>query len=392
MLPKKGGKPMLNNNSDHRQERTYNPPNNYPTIYVANTSDNSVDIIGENVVYVGSGPIAMIQVKTQHGQYVYVASIDGQVYVIDTSDHSIVVKISLPGKLTFHDNRNMMLSPDGKYVYIAYQGTEQGKVTLINTSDHNIEKTITLSKSNNPIAMAFVANKNKLYVLCSGTIAVIDTEVIDEINTIELAHGGPEYLAVTPNQSHFIVGYADNSRIQLGNVEDDTLILIRKIGSRIRSIAVSSDNKYVYVGCKNKKYKGGFFHILKISDLSEVERIHILLPKHKSYFGNPVRIVEIKRENENWDIYVGLTGELNSKAHVEGCIHRITRRGDTFKAMDRLEVRGYTGYLALSKDNKHMVAVSAKLNTISYIDLDEFAVKATYETGDNPSVVLLIDE
>lgn len=180
------------------------------TISVISTSNNTVtDTI--NLGPVGAGFESHGITITPNGQYVYVAGAmdggnvgDGLVVVISTSNNTIVHTIPVGS-----DPYNIAISPDGHYLYIP--DIIDSSVWVISTSNDSIVDKINIK---NAISLAPGYDGLYLYVvspaLNQDSVSVISTSNYTILDSIRVGNS-PKAIAVTPNDQYiYIANYADN--------------------------------------------------------------------------------------------------------------------------------------------------------------------------------------
>jgi DNA-binding beta-propeller fold protein YncE len=73
------------------------------------------------------------------GRYLYAAStIDRCVYVIRTSDDSVVLRLDMLDRTSWSNSRDVVASPDGEYLYASWYSAYCDKIAVIRTSDFSV--------------------------------------------------------------------------------------------------------------------------------------------------------------------------------------------------------------------------------------------------------------
>ena len=128
---------------------------NSNTIYIVNLDNNFLTVHVTNPHSVNN------MIFSTDGTKVYVASSSSSendpVYIYDTSNHTIFSDyISVGG-----DPSSMTLTPDGKFLYVANQNTNN--VSVINTQTDTVTNTISLATGQFPDGIAITPDGNTLY-------------------------------------------------------------------------------------------------------------------------------------------------------------------------------------------------------------------------------------
>lgn len=394
-----------------------------PTVYVANTGDDKISVISDKYyeIAVGKGPVAMAQLSNESGHFVYAVNESGLVSVIDTTNHNIIKTIQLPGKLTSEDNRNITATINGKYVYIANQGGEPtGSITMIDTLHHTVITSIQVEKY--PITVAVTnqdsSTPNKLYAISTGrhskthALSIIDTATYKVTKKVDLHKARPRYLAITPDNNFFILGYHDktDSGIYIGNVNTDNFVSHQKTKNheRMRSITPSADGKFIYVGYTSSKLSGvqlviyATEYLYKPGATPTSTRMRLSFPNYHTKNGSPLNIIEVEEAANQWGILVSAVFSR------EQCIHYIKRIGDSFTFEQNVIIPNANGYFDVSSDHQYIVTANSypahkgkydfndknlnkNLNTITYVNYSSLKAIKTIEVRNDPEILLVLD-
>jgi YVTN family beta-propeller protein len=173
-------------------------------VYVIRTSDNSV----VDSIDVGGMPSAIETLPS--GENIYVSTSPSNTYVIRTSDNTIIDTLSIGAS-------DMDVSPGGEYLYVS--SSFGGRVYVVQTSNNTVVDTV--SVGSNPIGvcvnpsglLVYVANHNEdnVSVIYTPTNKVIkNIEVFDGPTFIDPSSDG-EYIYVLHNLTYGVgvIGYIE---------------------------------------------------------------------------------------------------------------------------------------------------------------------------------------
>lgn len=243
-----------------------------PFAYVANFDSNDVSVVDLSTnkvtatVDVGTGPIGVA--VANDGKSVYVSNNgDSTVSVINTSDNEVIATIDDAG-----DNpEGLAASPDGKFVYVAYDNG----VSKIQTSDNSVVDTmevggdtltLELTTEGKLIAREDIPSPTEegkikslvvtpddkfVYItnIIEGKLFILQTSNFSELDSITLA-GATTGIAVTPDGEFIYI--PSDSHVDLVRVSDNTIVdSIDGVGDEPRGVAVTPDGDFVYVVFKD---------------------------------------------------------------------------------------------------------------------------------------------
>ena len=232
--------------------------------------------------------------KPQPGAFAYVASDDGNVYVIDTRTNGVLanhgadvgggpeqVVVTPNGTTLYVDNsfayvsaikpatklftninyyqgfssdhlEGEAITPDGRHVYVAVRNTFNGdKVSVIDTTTNQISATIKVS---GPDWVAISPNGKRAYVACDGGVSVINTATNAVIATIPLKEA-PTGMAITPNGRRLFVTGASGNLTVISIAKRAIVRTIPNAGTG--GVVISPNGKRAYVvGVSSKPIQG----------------------------------------------------------------------------------------------------------------------------------------
>lgn len=344
----------------------------YPNVYVAYPEGDKISYIshGDKLTDIGveMDPVAMMKVTNANGEFIYNGHLDGQVSIINQLDNTLIDNsIQLPGKMVFDDNYNILVSHDGKTIYLANHNDDEkkGYVTVIDTLTHKLITSIEVGSKPEAMVLTYdgYPNANKLYVMNTGShsASVINTISHKVIATISLTKDQPKQLAITRDNKHFVIGYFNSNKIHVGDVETDRIMFTRKANEHChcRTIGVSLDNKYVYVGRKSNRYDALHFTVYSSEDFSTIYADY--LGYNSAQHGSTVKILEIEDEDNKQTILLGGSSE-NSR------LFKVARDGDQFSYEAAIKIGGFSGYFDITADHHYVVTANPHEYTLSYIN------------------------
>lgn len=169
-------------------------------IYVANNDDSTVSIFldGPDTITVDLDLAPEDLVVSPDGDFVYVAGNDGSagvVAVIQTSDNTVIATVDVGSFPT-----GIAITPDGSHLYVANIGGNN--VSVIQTSDNTVVATVDVG--NSPIRLAVTTDGDHVFVANSGasTVSVIQTSDNTVVATVDV-DGSP--FGITANAANSIL-------------------------------------------------------------------------------------------------------------------------------------------------------------------------------------------
>lgn len=228
-----------------------------PLAYVISENNNFISIIDlsnnmqtSDINDVGN-PVDLA--TTPDGKFVYVAA-EGSVLVVQTSDMKVVDNIDID---VGEENVSIAISPDGKFVYVTHfdMMSMEYVVSVIQTSDNTVVDTVEVQ--NQPTDIAVTPDSKFVYVVNGGgaidpiqspnsTVSVIQTSDHTVIETINVGQDSVE-IAIDPNGDFAYVTNVlsnDISKIQISN---NMVVDNIKGFTKPLIVEVSPDNELLYV-------------------------------------------------------------------------------------------------------------------------------------------------
>jgi YVTN family beta-propeller protein len=197
-------------------------------------------------------------VSAQAGPLAYVTNQNSDsVTVIDTSTNTTVgTAITLP---TGSRPAGLAVTPDGKFVYVANQGspTLKGSVSVIATSTNTVATTISLcdcSTGPSAIGVAITPDGLHAYVTDKGlqAVHVIDTSTNTRTKSITATTiVSPFSIAITPDGANVYATEFSFStattNVNMISTATNTVVATISVGNNPAGVAVSPDGSSVYV-------------------------------------------------------------------------------------------------------------------------------------------------
>lgn len=158
---------------------------------------------------------------------------DGRVYVLDTSDHSLVTTIVM-GIL----GDDVVLSPDGAYLLVSDLGHRT--ITVIETATNSVVGQIDGVAAR---ALLLSPDGSRLYAgdTDAKTVWVIDVVSMSVVTgvAVDLTATARPYLAVTPDGAFVYVGNGGTNAVAVIDTETNTVVAEIDVGGPIKDIAIT---------------------------------------------------------------------------------------------------------------------------------------------------------
>jgi gliding motility-associated-like protein len=164
---------------------------NGSTLYVANSSDNTVSLINTstnivtNTIVAGNGPGSLV--VSNDGSKLYVTNYySNLVSIINTANDAIIAAVPVGTEPI-----TMAISPDGSRVYVTNEVSQT--VSIINTANNTVVATVPVG--NNPLGISITSDGSQVYVANNGseTVSVINTATNTVSNTIPTGDNPTSY-------------------------------------------------------------------------------------------------------------------------------------------------------------------------------------------------------
>lgn len=222
-------------------------------LYIA-TDENRVmvyDILSNNLLIgIIQTPYPPTDLKlSPDGKFLYIAyGGENGILVVDTKENLPVADIKMPplsdGKLGIP--MALACSPNGRTVYIALSASNAGEVVAFDAlTMRPISKAPTGSQ---PVGIAISPNGNKLYVANqnSGNVSFLTTNPL--ALSINVSVGvSPSKLAITPDSKTVIVTCRGSNTVEILSAETGKKMGTISVGKEPMGIAVTNDGKKTYV-------------------------------------------------------------------------------------------------------------------------------------------------
>ncbi len=229
-------------------------------LYCPNQSDDNVAVVdldnGVVMKYISVGvspanDAPHFVVTGDH--YWYVSLIGtGQVWKFDIHADTLVKKGTVQGSPAL-----LVLTPDGSKLYVSqFMTSSTNRVVVLNTSTMTVIKTITVWTM--PHGMRMNRAGTRLYVanMMSDNISVIDVARDSVVATIPVAYDAspfgptkymPMEVAVSPNDSVFMVTCSEWNEVRMFNATTNTLIDSFHVDAQPWHLQFTPDGEFCYV-------------------------------------------------------------------------------------------------------------------------------------------------
>ncbi|WP_165774085.1 beta-propeller fold lactonase family protein [Mycolicibacterium sphagni] len=205
---------------------------------------------------------------SRDGKTLYVSSYpssgNGVVSVIDTATNTVTATISVPpltaialaGAYSLFPT-SMVLSPDGKTLYVTSSVSDSGQLSVINTTTNAVVATEALGGSDEPSAVTISPDGTKLYVAdYTGTVSVINTTTTNDgvpapsvITDISVGAPDLQGIAVSPDGDTVYVssGGGGVDSVSVIDAATNQVTGTITVGNHPIAMAFSPDAAHLYV-------------------------------------------------------------------------------------------------------------------------------------------------
>ena len=231
-------------------------------LYVANESDNTVDVVDVGMLKVIkqiplSGRPNNIDI-TPDGRKVYVAIAQspGALQVIDTRSQEISATISVHGGV-----HNTYVTPDGKYAVAGMIGARN--ITVVDTATDMPVWTTYFDLGIRPMTFDTNADGSTRHIYAQlsnyNGFGVVDFETRKEIRRIEYpsvrvdqqtpGHGGntAHGIGVTPDNQYLVANSSLNSSVYVYSLPELELVGGARVGHSPNWVTITPDSRYAYI-------------------------------------------------------------------------------------------------------------------------------------------------
>ena len=219
-------------------------------VFIANDDSNTVSVISTSTntviatIPVGINPRGIT--VSPDGNTVYVANINSNnVSVISTANNKVVNTVTV-GTTQYAGPSDVLVSPDGKILYVTYGGgtPEVGYVLAISTSSLAVLSKVTVT-AGNVGQMVLSPDGNTLYFVDNNNIDVLNTST-QTITGSFPAGTGPSGLAITPGGDYLYVSNSSNQVLAISTATESIMATI-PVGNNPGALALTSNGSELYV-------------------------------------------------------------------------------------------------------------------------------------------------
>jgi len=200
-------------------------------------------------------------VMAPNGEYAYLTSsthTTSSVHVMSTMNNTVTATIPLPSFFATYTNTELqsmpsgiVITPDGKYLYVTNSGAEYSKAVYKISIDTN-DVIATVNGLSFPSSIAITPNGEYAYIITSristgeNSVAVIDTAT-DTIKTRIMFGGSLRSVAITPNGEYaYVTSPIGHAVTVIDTAANSVTTTITDINYPT-GVAISPDGKYAYV-------------------------------------------------------------------------------------------------------------------------------------------------
>lgn len=213
-----------------------------PTLTVIDTETNSIT----GTVLLGSRMPVLIAI-TPNNLFAYVTAAIDSVAVVDTATNTVTQFIVLPAG---SGPIGIAITPDGKFVYVANQGSNS--VSVISTATNLIVDTINSTDFYAPWGIAITPDGKFAYLVngtdgvSPGYVSVIDLSTNTVLPPMILVGNGPTDIAITPDGQFAYVTNQNSNTFTAISIKTNTPITI-PVGQSPFEVAANTQGEFVYV-------------------------------------------------------------------------------------------------------------------------------------------------
>ncbi|RKX94015.1 MAG: hypothetical protein DRP59_01355 [Spirochaetes bacterium] len=176
----------------------------------------------------------------------------GMIHVLDSK--TLAYKMSFPagGKWS----KVIAADPSEKRVYIS--NWESRTISVVDPDRHSVLRRIEVPGI--PRGLALSPDGRYLYagIYSKGKVVKIDTKTETIVKTIDLGDGAPRHLVISPKKGLLFVSDMYYGTIFTINLKTDKVIRKVYAGSNLNTIALSPDEKYLFVSSRGKNSRNGY--------------------------------------------------------------------------------------------------------------------------------------
>jgi YVTN family beta-propeller protein len=340
-----------------------------PTVAVIDTATNNVI----TRVPIGEWPIKMAVNPARTKLYVASPNIDGDsiVYVIDTATNTVNATAVLEGASCWE----MAINPRRSWeVYLTTRQTTRDSnntfVYVVSTATKSLISAVKVGLD--PSGVVVTPDGKKIYVANSGSgnVSVIDVNTKKVTVTVPV-EGSPDEIAITPNGKKAYVGNLNSKNISVIDTATDNVIASVPIGKIAGCVKISPDGKKAYAWNFDMD-NTSVIKTLSVID-TNTENVIATVP-----VGNSPRQIAISPDGKR--VYVG---NFYSKS-----VTVIDTKTNTVIAT--VPVGEWPMGIAVTPDGKKVYVANAESDNVSVIDTATNTVTATVYPGIYPTGVLIV--
>jgi YVTN family beta-propeller protein len=213
-------------------------------------TDRAVAVIGRSTDVVAVVPIPGdpkgLWVNAD-GSKVYVPSYDGRMSVINAADYTVTT-------ISAHHSTAEVLSPDGRYFYMAHFAGDHGRISVVDPNgtaiadvDVDVDITGIVVSPDGSRLYACTSDRDSYYQYGKGSLAVIDTGTYTVIDSIAVGVC-PDTVMVSPDGSRIYITHHDTEYVSAVDIATRTVTTIALQDVPL-SMVMSPDGAHVYVSC-----------------------------------------------------------------------------------------------------------------------------------------------
>ena len=252
------------------------------------------------------------------GRYLYVAGeIDQSVYVIRTSDDSVVLELDMLERGSWSNSREVVASPDGQYVYASWYSTSGDQIAVIRTSDFSVVDSVdvgdgpsgmSISPDGGWLAAGGHVSPYVMYVVSTQTrtadtvflpedigrlatvaspdgscfyacgdcdlVAVVSTADWTVTDTIEFSAG--YFPLLSPDGKYFYSAATEDTEVVAFSIPEERVKWSVELPYPGYPSAISADGEYIYGIMTEEGLEGvSWFFVVRVSDQTLVHTVEL---------------------------------------------------------------------------------------------------------------------
>ncbi len=178
----------------------------------------------------------------------------GMIHVFDSTTFAYLMSFSVKGAWP----KVLTAGKDERRVFVS--NWESRTVSVIDTASHTVSDTYRIPGI--PRGMGVSPDGRYLYVAVysGGKVVKIDTDKGGIVKKINLGDGAPRHIVVAENSGRIYVSDMYYGNVAVIDSGSDRVVNIFHVGSNLNTIALSRDERYLFISSRGKNSRYGYLH------------------------------------------------------------------------------------------------------------------------------------